>query len=131
VQARATAAAPDATGDVRHTAGRIGEQEAVAWLERHGFRVLARNLRTRQAEIDVLARRGRTWIAVEVKARRFHPAPERCVGRQQHERLVAALRALAPSLRPSPRHLRIDVLAVRTAGDTAEVRHFPGEAFAP
>ena len=39
------------------------------WLRLHGYRILARNLRTPVGEIDILARRGRTLAAVEVKSR--------------------------------------------------------------
>ncbi len=99
-------------------------------LSRRGLRVVARNLRTRHGEIDVLCRRGRLWVAVEVKARSHHPAPERCVRTGQLDRIERALRSVAAQLRPLPRRLRIDVVAVRwTARDGArssppEVQHF-------
>ncbi len=124
--------APDGSGGRSRASGRHGEALAAAWLAGRGHRIEATNLRTRLGEIDVLARRGRTWIAVEVKTRRHHPAPERCVDPAQHARLVAALRALAPVLRPRPRALRVDVIAVRL-GDTGnpEVTHLPGTPFPP
>lgn len=102
------------------------------WLQAHGYRIEARNLRTRDAELDLLVRRRRTWIAVEVKTRRLHPAPERAVSPEQLARLELALRRLAPVLRPRARALRVDVFAVRLddAG-RAELRHFPGAEFRP
>ena len=47
--------------------GTRGETLAAAALARIGFVVAARNVRTRGGEIDLLVRRGRLWIAVEVK----------------------------------------------------------------
>ena len=106
--------------------GGAGEALAAQWLVRRGFRLKARNLRTRHGEIDLLLQQRRTWIAVEVKARRDHPAPERIVDGQRLDRLARALLALAPELQPRPLHLRIDAVAVRWRADREpEVSHFP------
>lgn len=104
--------------------GAAGEALAAAGLRRAGYRVVGRNVRTAHGEIDLLVRRGRCWIAVEVKARRDHPAPERCIRPEQLDRLERALRALAPRLRPRPRELWIDAVSVRW-GAPPEVLHLP------
>ncbi|MFK7743042.1 MAG: YraN family protein [Planctomycetota bacterium] len=103
-----------ATGAVSgRISGQCGEELACRELRRRGYCVVARNVRTRFGEIDILARRRRCWIAVEVKARRDHPAPEQCLRPAQLQRLARSLRALAPDLRPRPTRLRIDVVTVR------------------
>ena len=108
--------------------GRRGEAAAAAFLEQLGFRIVARNLRTRHGELDLLVRRRRLYVAVEVKTRRWHPAPEQAVSGEQLARLQRALVRLVPHLRPTPRRLRVDVVAVRwTASGPPEVRHFPGQ----
>lgn len=86
---------------------------------------MARNVRTVFGEIDLLARRGRLWIAVEVKARADHPAPELFVDAERLDRLARALRALAGHLRPRPFALRIDAVAIRWRAGTPELVHFP------
>ena len=106
--------------------GTAGEALAAAGLARAGYRVVARNLRTEHGEIDLLVRRRRTWIAVEVKSRRDHPAPERTVTAAQLDRITAALRLLSPRLKPRPTALRIDVVSVRWTNAGAELLHFPG-----
>lgn len=68
-------------GEQPHTRGRgrVGEDEAVAWLERHGYRIVERNVTNKAGEIDVVARDGETLCFIEVKARqtdRFGPAIE-------------------------------------------------------
>ena len=105
--------------------GARGEQLAAAALTARGYRIVARNLRTRDGEIDVLARRGRTYYAIEVKARGDHPAPERCADGERCRRLLAALRALAPTLRPRPRVLCVEVVAVRWLPEGPEFCHVP------
>lgn len=50
--------------------GRHGEDLAAAWLERRGYRILGRNVRTRLGEIDIVAEHGAWVVIVEVKTRR-------------------------------------------------------------
>ena len=52
-------------------AGRWGEEVAVACLVREGYSILGRRVRPdRRDEIDIVARKDRTLVFVEVKARR-------------------------------------------------------------
>ena len=57
--------------------GRVGEDDAVAWLMIQGYEILQRNLVNHGGEIDVVARDGPTLCFLEIKARdgvRFGPA---------------------------------------------------------
>lgn len=47
--------------------GRGGEDEAVAFLELQGWRILQRNFRSRRGEIDIIAEYAETLVFVEVK----------------------------------------------------------------
>ena len=60
------------TTDQRHALGVLGEELAARHLERLGYDVLARRLRTRFGELDLVAWAGdgRVLVFVEVKARR-------------------------------------------------------------
>ncbi len=49
--------------------GRRAEALAAWWLRLKGYRILARRVRTPVGEVDLVARRGRTLVFVEVKAR--------------------------------------------------------------
>lgn len=49
--------------------GRRAEWTAALWLTFKGYRILARRVRTPVGEVDLVARRGRTLVFVEVKAR--------------------------------------------------------------
>ena len=50
--------------------GRLGEELAAAHFVRLGFSILARNVRTRHGEIDLIVYDGHTLVFVEVKSRR-------------------------------------------------------------
>ncbi len=49
--------------------GRLGEEAAVSFLEKHGYRIIARNFKTKLGEIDIIARDKDTICFIEVKAR--------------------------------------------------------------
>ena len=49
--------------------GRRAETVAAWWLRLQGYGILARRVRTAAGEIDLVARRGRCLVFVEVKAR--------------------------------------------------------------
>jgi putative endonuclease len=55
--------------DPRHLVGRRGERIAAGHLRRRGWSILACNVRTREGEIDLIARDRATLVFVEVKTR--------------------------------------------------------------
>ena len=49
--------------------GREGEEKAVEFLKKQGYGILSRNFASRHGEIDIVARKGREIVFVEVKMR--------------------------------------------------------------
>jgi putative endonuclease len=49
--------------------GKVGEDLAVMYLKRMGYRIVERNFRTPFGEIDIIAKDGDTLVFVEVKRR--------------------------------------------------------------
>jgi putative endonuclease len=101
--------------DVRHTAGRRGEDLAAEHLERLGFEVLARNHRTRFGELDLVAYDGETLVFAEVKTRRSGAREpwESLHGRKRSRvrRMAIAWLIEGPD-RPYGAQLRFDGIAV-------------------
>ncbi|MGE3164697.1 MAG: YraN family protein [Planctomycetota bacterium] len=97
--------------DRRPFLGRLGEAWVCLFLIAHGYRVVARNLRTPVAEVDVVARRGRHLVLCEVKTRRG--PGDVVVSRAQRERLRRAARWLLPRYAPRGGSLRLDLALVR------------------
>ena len=58
-----------ARGAAARLSGRRAEVWAAAWLMAKGYRILGFRLRTAQAEIDLVAKRGRILAVVEGKSR--------------------------------------------------------------
>lgn len=65
------------------------ETMAIAYLEAKGFRILTRNFRCRQGEIDVIARHGEYLVFVEVKYRKDAEkgSPQAAVGIQKQKKI--------------------------------------------
>jgi putative endonuclease len=86
--------------DQRRRLGRLGEELAVAHLQRLGFALLARNARTRHGEIDLIAFNGAVLLFIEVKTRQLRASP-----RQQHNPFEQPLAGLRPRQRARLRRL--------------------------
>jgi putative endonuclease len=56
--------------------GRKGEARAAAFLEDAGMRIIARNVRSRVGEIDLIALDGETIVFIEVKTWSVYPFEE-------------------------------------------------------
>ena len=50
--------------------GAWGEEVAVQFLQKKGYRIIARNFRIRQGELDIIASKGKFLAFVEVKTRK-------------------------------------------------------------
>jgi putative endonuclease len=111
--------------------GRRGESRAAWFYRLRGYRIMARNLRLREGEIDLVARRGRTIAIVEVKTRQSLGTGEgyEAVDQQKRLRLVQLGDRYAAQ---SPRGtmLRYDILSLFWNGRRFVVTHFP-DAFRP
>lgn len=111
--------------------GRQGEYLAVRFLRRHGYKVLARNLRTRHGEIDVVVMSPdrSTLVIVEVKtAREPDLLPELRVDHKKHRRLADLGVQVARLCRRTDLPIRYDILGVNLpANGKISIRHHRGE----
>jgi putative endonuclease len=94
--------------------GRLAETIACWSLRLRGYSIVDRNVRVCGREVDVVARRGRTLVVCEVKARRSARTgrPEEMVGPWQQRRLLEAAEVLLAA-DPRARTARVDVIAVQ------------------
>src|SRR3972149_5236135 len=75
--------------DPRRSVGKRGEEEAARFLQKRGFAILDRNVRSRLGEIDLVARDGKALVFVEVKTLRERDGdpPQAAVGQSKQRRL--------------------------------------------
>jgi putative endonuclease len=105
----------------RRAVGVAGEALAAAWYEARGGRVLARNWRCREGELDLVVLVGRTVVFCEVKARSslaFGSPLEAVTTAKQTQVRSLARRWLSETGRRAA-SIRFDVVGV--LGDSVEV----------
>ncbi len=105
--------------------GDRGERLAAEYLEREGYSILHRNYRFGRSEIDLIARRGRTIVFVEVKTRTSarYGEPEEAVTGEKIRRIRRVASAWLSGRGMGETECRFDVVAVLLAGDAPEIRH--------
>jgi putative endonuclease len=110
--------------------GRRGERRAAWFYRLRGYRIVARNVRSRDGEIDLVVRRGRTLVIAEVKTRQSTAAGEGfdAVDRKKREQIVRLADQYVASMKDV--ELRYDVLSLFWNGRRFVVTHFP-DAFRP
>lgn len=93
--------------------GHNGEWLAALYLMAKGYQILGFRLKTPHAEIDLLARKGRILVIVEVKRRRTFELAVSALHPDQQERLLIAGSRIVRS-RPSLQRLepRLDLIAL-------------------
>jgi putative endonuclease len=100
----------------RRAAFRFGlsaETRVAVLLTLQGFRIVARRWRGPIGEIDIVVRRGRLLVFVEVKARDLLDDAAEAVGPEQQRRIVRAAEAwLASHPQDREREIRFDVVLV-------------------
>ena len=104
----------------RQQLGGFGERTARAHLESKGLRIIDRNFRTRETEIDLVAIDDDQAVFVEVRTRRgsYEGMAALSVTRGKQRRLLAAVRhylEVHPEYEEMPQ--RIDVVAIELDRD--------------
>lgn len=83
----------------KQVTGAWGEQQAIHFLEKNSYHILAQNFRTRQGEIDIIAWHekphfGNTLVFIEVKTRKNDDgSAERAVSKTKMKSIFFAARA--------------------------------------
>lgn len=107
--------------------GRAGEDWAADYLQRNGFKPLARNFRNRWGEIDMVAVKKGEYYFVEVKTRRDDRFGEPIASlpwfRIERLRKMAALYAVQKKL--MDKHLHLSLLGVDLSQGEPQITFIP------
>jgi len=102
--------------DTRKALGSKGEDLAVQYLKKKGFKVIERNYHCSAGEIDLIAREGKTLIFVEIKTRSSSEfgLPQEAVDRFKQKKMIEVARAyMAEHHLTEDIPARFDVVAIQ------------------
>lgn len=115
-------------------AGQHAEYQALELLRAAGLKLLVRNYRCPQGELDLIMSEGETLVMVEVRYRRergFGSAAETVGTRKQAKLLRAAQHFLLQDARYRRQPMRFDVVAVNDKADGTSQMDWIKDAFRP
>lgn len=93
--------------------GRFAETLGVVYLQLMGYRILKRRYKTAFGEIDIVAIKGKTLVAIEVKSRPDYAQGLESILKNQKKRIMKALEfLLMKEHKYSHMQLRLDVICV-------------------
>jgi putative endonuclease len=103
----------------RKDLGDIGEQLAMNFLKKKGFRILETNYRCPQAEIDIIARQKDCLVFVEVRTKTnlAFGSPEESITSAKKRHLEMAANHYLQNHDKLPASWRIDVVAIELEAD--------------
>jgi putative endonuclease len=112
----------------RKRLGDLGERLAARHLEAKGYRIVERNWRRREGEIDIIASRGQLMSFVEVRTRRGSRMGTACesITPTKAARMLALAEAYCAETEGLPELRRIDLVAVdfSPGGRLASLVHY-------
>ncbi len=111
----------------KQSLGQWGEAQAAAYLQAHGYTILARNVHFPHGELDIVAGKDSILVFVEVKTRRSSSFayPEASVTPRKQAFLLSAAETYLAEHPDSPETWQFDVIAVEgTPGRPPQIDHF-------
>ena len=114
----------------RQALGAAGEAAAARLLRRGGLRIIARNYTCPAGEIDIVARRRREIVFVEVRTKTTsaHAHPLQSVNRAKQRRVIATAKYFLKEKKLQNREYRFDVVTViwGSGKRPEKIEHHPG-----
>jgi putative endonuclease len=103
----------------RKEVGARGEKLAADFLKKRGYRILQKNFRCREGEIDIIAQKDECIVFVEVRTKKSTAfgTPEESVTLAKREKLISLANTYIQDYDKPPQSWRIDVVAVELTPD--------------
>jgi putative endonuclease len=108
----------------RQDVGARGEKLAADYLKKRGYKIIQRNFRCREGEIDIIAQKGECLVFVEVRTKKntAFGTPEESVTLSKREKLISLADAYLQAYDKPPQSWRIDVVAVELGPNNKVLR---------
>lgn len=108
----------------RNSLGSTGEALAAKFLEGQGYKILARNYKTRLGEVDIIARDKDTYCFVEVKTRATQKfgSPQEAVSAAKQRQISKAALVFLKEKKLLDKKARFDVVSVSCVDTSPEIK---------
>ncbi|MBO5478323.1 MAG: YraN family protein [Clostridia bacterium] len=109
----------------RHETGKLGEDLACRYLQNQGYKILERNFKARQGEIDIIAMDKKELVFIEVKTRTNinYGKPVEAVGSKKQKHLIKTVEYYLYSRNLENEFIRIDVIEIYLYHNKYRVNH--------
>lgn len=106
----------------------MGEEQAVRYLKKSGYRILKRNFRALGGEIDVVATKDAVLVFVEVKTQDGVGtiSPDQRIGYLKQKQISKVAKFYLSRTKSNYDEVRLDVIAVTRLGKHVEFEHIEG-----
>ncbi|WP_299528141.1 YraN family protein [uncultured Lutibacter sp.] len=104
--------------------GKKGEELAVEFLQKNGYKILERNWRFKKAEVDIISQKNDVLAVVEVKTRssNYFGNPQDFVNPKKIQLLVDAINEYVTS-KDLDVEVRFDIIAILKNKNAFEIEH--------
>jgi putative endonuclease len=96
--------------------GRVGEDEAVKFVKKQGYRILQTNYKTKSGEIDIIAEDKKVVAFIEVKTRSTgeYGSPLDAVNYHKQNKIIQVANQFLVNYKVENRECRFDIVAIRS-----------------
>lgn len=104
--------------------GKKGEELAIAFLKKNGYKILEKNYRYLKAEVDIIAQKGGVLAVVEVKTRssNYFGDPQDFVNPKKIKLLLSAIDYYVIK-KDLEVEVRFDIIAIIHKNNTTKIEH--------
>lgn len=99
--------------------GNIGEEAAVQAIKKRGYKIIARNYRTKMGEIDIIAKDGEYTVFVEVRLRKSNNfgSPADTIDKRKQQKIIKAAQYYAVKNAIYDTPMRFDAVLINADTD--------------
>ena len=99
--------------------GRVGEDEAVKFVKKQGYRILQTNFKTKLGEIDIIAEDKKVVAFIEVKTRTTEDfgSPLEAVNYHKQKKIIQVANQFLVNFKVENRECRFDIVAINSSSE--------------
>lgn len=105
--------------------GKMGEELAASYLKKQGYKIIERNFKCKQGEIDIIAKEKNEYVFIEVKTRQnfCYGMPSEAVDKKKQKHIWNATKYYIYLNKLENEFIRIDVIEIYKKDEEYYINH--------